>query len=332
MCFCVKWILIKKYYYAIKYEQISDCRRIIDLFSTFFSWIKALLAIFLSDGECVDISIWFGKIYTSMKHCHLFLFLVIWLIAGCETPQPGSSVSETLSIEGLKISDLKDGSSPANTETLMSFRVLTYTVASDLVDELKEIVDSLSRSEVRAANKGAFNANGFSIGVSSFEGGAKVAQKLARMGAVRTGQSRMVFPVDKTEVLSRTFLQGTEIIHYSKSASSTATITPGQGVLGWIFSARPDPRFRGMAQIKLFPATWQPGGENIRLVMGKDAVDYQPIYAGQVLARVEEGGVILLGPARSVPDEMTLDKGLFFIPGKRPEVQFFVIICDSVGI
>ena len=87
-----------------------------------------------------------------------------------------------------------------------------------------------------------------------------------------------------------------------------------------------------MAQVKLFPATWQPGIENIRLVMGKDAIDYQPIRAGQVLARVEEGGVILLGPARSVPDEMTLDKGLFFVPGRRPKIQFFVIICDSVGI
>ena len=86
-----------------------------------------------------------------------------------------------------------------------------------------------------------------------------------------------------------------------------------------------------MAQIQLFPATWQPGIENIRLAMGKEAIDYQPIRQGQVLARVEEGGVILLGPARSVPEETTLDKMLFFLPGRRPKIQFFVIICDSVG-
>ena len=214
----------------------------------------------------------------------------------------------------------------------MSFRVLTYTVAPDSVDKLKAVFDGLSRREVRAANKGAFCANGFAIGVSSFEEGAQIAQKLSQMGAVRTGQARLMFPPNKQEVLSRTFLQGTENIRYSTSASSTAILTPGPGFLGWVFSARPDPRFRGMAQVKLFPATWQPGIENIRLVMGKDAIDYQPIRAGQVLARVEEGGVILLGPARSVPDEMTLDKGLFFVPGRRPKIQFFVIICDSVGI
>lgn len=234
-------------------------------------------------------------------------------------------------IEGLKLSDLQDESKSMNTESLMTFRVLTYTIVLDSVDELKEIVDSLSRVEVRIGNKGAFHANGFAIGAGSFEEGAKIAQKLGRMGAVRMGQARLMFPPDKTEALSRTLLQGTEAIHYAKSAGSTATLTPGQGFLGWVFSARPDPGFRGMAQVKLFPATWQPGIKNIRLVMGKDAVDYQPIRQGQVLARVEEGGIILLGPARSVPDETTLDKLLFFLPGRKPKVQFFVIICDSVG-
>jgi hypothetical protein len=86
-----------------------------------------------------------------------------------------------------------------------------------------------------------------------------------------------------------------------------------------------------MAQVKLFPATWLPGGENIRRAMGEEAIDYQPIHEGQVLVRVEEGGVILLGPARSVQDETTLDKVLFFVPGRKPKVQFFVIIFDSLG-
>ena len=266
-----------------------------------------------------------------MKRCRLFLFLAIWTIAGCEIPQPNEPVSQTPAIEGLKISDLKDNSSPVNHETLMVFRVLTYTLVPDSIDRLQKVFGGLSRKEVRAANKGAFWANGFAIGVASFEKGAKVAQQLDRMGATRTGQARLMFPPDKAEALSRVPLRGSEIIHYAESGSSTVAMTPEQGFLGWVFSARPDPRFRGMALIKLFPAIWQPSIENIRRVMGKDAVDYQPIGAGGVLVRVEEGGVILLGPSRSVPDETTLDKGLFFVPGKRPKIQFFVIICDSAG-
>lgn len=266
-----------------------------------------------------------------MKCRCLSLFLVFWIFTGCEIPQADDPESLKPPLEGVKLSDLEDDSELTNTESLMTFRVLTYTIVPDSVDELNEIVDALSRREVRTANKAAFHANGFAIGTSSFEGAGKVAQKLGRMGAIRTVQSRLIFPPDKTETLSRSLLQGTEIIRYSKSSGSTATLTPDQGFLGWVFSARPDPRFRGMAQIKFFPATWRPGIENIRLAMGKEAIDYQPIHEGQVLARVEERGVILLGPARSVPDETTLDKQLFFIPGRRPKVQFFVIICDSVG-
>ena len=33
----------------------------------------------------------------------------------------------------------------------------------------------------------------------------------------------------------------------------------------------------------------------------------------------------------NVPYETTLDKVLFFVPGRKPKVQFFVIIFDSLG-
>jgi hypothetical protein len=52
---------------------------------------------------------------------------------------------------------------------------------------------------------------------------------------------------------------------------------------------------------------------------------------GQVLTRVEEKGIIVLGPTREMTDAATLDKLLFFLPGNKPKVRFFVIICDSVG-
>ena len=264
-----------------------------------------------------------------MKFRYLFLFLIFWIFTGCEIPQPDDPASPP--IEGVKLSDLKDDSNSMDTESLMAFRVLTYTIVPDSVDELKEIIDTMSRREVRTANKAAFHANGFGIGISTFKGGSEIAQKLGRMGAVRTAQARMMFRPDETEVLSRTLLQGTETVLYAKSSGSTAALTPKQCFGGWVFSARPDPRYRGMAQVKFFPATWLPGGENIRRAMGEEAIDYQPIHEGQVLARVEEGGVILLGPARSVQDETTLDKLLFFVPGRKPKVQFFVIICDSAG-
>ena len=266
-----------------------------------------------------------------MKYQCLFLCLISWIFSGCRTPEPLDPASETPSIEGLKITDLEDNSPPVDSESLMRFRVLTYTLIPDLVDRLGEVFDGLSSKEIRVANKVAFHANGFSIAAASFAQGVQIAKKLSQMGAVRTAQVRLILPPDSTEALSRTLLHGSEGVHYVQFSGRTAMIPPRQGFLGWVVSARPDPKFRGMAQVNLFPAAWQPGIENVRLVMGDEAVDYQPVNEGKVLARIEEGGLILLGPCRSMPDEMTLDKRLFFLPGQRPRIQFFVIICDSAG-
>ncbi|MHC5155488.1 MAG: hypothetical protein ACYSO4_03790 [Planctomycetota bacterium] len=239
---------------------------------------------------------------------------------------------QTPDTETLKIGDLKDQYADIqNAENLMSFRVLTFTAVPDVAGRLNELFELLSEEEVRAVSKEAFRANGFSIGVGSFEDGPKITQKMTRIGAVRTGQSRLMFPPQTQETLSRTPLQGTEIVHYSTLAGEPSTATSLQGFLSWVFSAKPDPRFRGMAQIKLFPALWQPGMESIHIAMGKPPIDYKSIPEGQVLARVEEGGFLLLGPGRNIPEETTLDKLLFFLPGRRPRVQFFVVICDSAG-
>jgi hypothetical protein len=181
-------------------------------------------------------------------------------------------------------------------------------------------------------NRDAFEANGFAVGTASFEAGAAVAQDLSLIGAVRTAQANLMIPPDKTGPLCKLPLQGTEKIHYAQTNGNSATmVPPGPGLLGWVMSAKPDPRFRGLAQVKLFPAYWQRGFEDIRFRMGMDPVEYNPIVVGQVLTRVEEKGIIVLGPTREMTDAATLDKLLFFLPGNKPKVRFFVIICDSVG-
>jgi hypothetical protein len=265
------------------------------------------------------------------QYCGLTLLFVIWVITGCEMPQSVNPISTSPSTAGLKVYDLKDNSKMADEQSLMKFRVLTYTVVPDSIDKLKKVFDSLSCKNVRQANQKAFQANGFAIGTADNKQAIQIARKLSLMGATRAANAQLMFPPDSQEFLSQKFLQPTEVVHYAESLNSAATISQIQGFLGWVFSARPDKRYRGKALVKLFPAIWQPGIEDIRLVMGKEPIDYHPIAAGQVLARVEEGGIIVLGPTRSMPDETTLDKKLFFLPGRKPKIQFFIIICDSVG-
>ncbi|MHC4291944.1 MAG: hypothetical protein ACYSTR_07000 [Planctomycetota bacterium] len=269
-----------------------------------------------------------------MRCTLLFLHLVLslWVITGCEVPEPNATMSDKSSLGDLKLSDLEDNSrEQIAPDLLMSFRILTYTVVPGQVDELQKIFDLLSQKDIRIANKSVFEANGFSVGTGSYDEGVQIAQELARIGAVRIAHARLTIPHDKKETISRAPLKGNEIIEYTKSENNSTTMTPKPGFLGWVMVARPDPRLRGTAQIKLFPAYWQPGIEAIRLRMGLEPIEYQPVSGGQVLTRIEEQGIVVLGPSREMPDETTLDKMLFFLPGRRPKIQLFVINCDSVG-
>ena len=259
-------------------------------------------------------------------------FAFVWAITACELPQPPADPSQVVSFEDLKVSDLADTSQEnIDSEFIMSFRVLTYTIVPGAVDELDKICQMLSQQDVRLLNQEAFKENGLAVGTGSFEQGSEVARKLNEVGAVRVGQAHLTVPPENTQVISRTFLQGTETFTYATSAVTNLEVTPGPGFFGWVFSAQPDSRFNGMVQVRLYPAYWQQGLENIRLLMGQEPVEYRPLDDGTILTRLGERGFLLLVPGRDVPDKLTLDKLLFFMPGQRPKVQFYLIIFDSMG-
>ncbi|MCI0498635.1 MAG: hypothetical protein L0Y36_02995 [Planctomycetales bacterium] len=270
-----------------------------------------------------------------MRAAILFQCLLsgLWLFTGCEVADPNSMVQEKGASNGLKLSDLQD-TSPLHpdAEFLIELRVLTYALKTDSADALAAVFAALAQTDVRCANRDAFAANGLAVGTGRGEQSARVAQMLYEIGAVRIGQTKLLIPPDQIEVLSRSYLPNAAPILYSPSRNSTAEMNLSAGSMGWIMSARPDPRLPKKVQLNLVPAYWQQGGEDLRLWMGKPAVDYQPVQAGQVLVRIEEGSFVLLGPARTPPDQTTLDKILFFLPARRPQVQFFVIICDKAGL
>jgi len=170
------------------------------------------------------------------------------------------------------------------------------------------------------------------VGAGAFEQGRAVVKKLNEAGAIRVAQTRVIVPIKQPQILSQTFLQENETLAFATSLASATEVSPGPGFIGWIFTAKPDPRFRGMVQVHLYPAFWQQGIENIRRMMGKPPIQFHPINEGGILTRMGEQGFILLTPGRDVPEQLTLDKLLFFLPGQRPKVQFFVIIFDSMGI
>lgn len=284
------------------------------------------------EQTCLDIGIWFIRIFF-MKLIRFYTILsCLIVVIGCETPQSTSNDSEKDMIKDLTVQGLRDTSQEkADHENLMNFRILRYSIIPGAADELEKAFSLLSREDVRAQNSKAFSANGLNIGVGSAEQVGAVARTLTEIGAVRISSTRLIVPPVSQEIVSNTFFRTAEKLTYANSTSNDIKILLEPGFVGWVLSAKPDPRFRGMAQVDLFPAYWQPGIENIRLLMGKDPVEFQPFQEGHVLARLEERGFILLGPGRNIPEQATLDKLLYYIPGPRPKVHFFIIVCDSSG-
>lgn len=267
-----------------------------------------------------------------MRNILRYLYVVTFFLifAGCEVPPPQPTVPEKNPFEGLKIDDLRDKSLDKTIgQSLMSFRVLTYTIVPAVRGQLHIVYDKLSQKDVRMVNPNAFSANGFFVGTGTLDQSRDVVKILTELGAVRNSQARLIIP-DAPEIVSRTLLPVAKKITYS-SGSTEADMMIEAGFAGWVLSPKPDPRFRGMAQITLYPAYWQQGIENIRLLMGKEPVEYKLFDECSVLARVEENGFVLLGPAREIPEQSTLDRLCFYLPDKRPKVQFFIIIYDSTG-
>jgi hypothetical protein len=262
-----------------------------------------------------------------------FLFFVLWTVSGCDQPATTVPDRQQDTLGDLKVTDLQDPfDDTPRAEDLMNFRVLIYTVEPEAIDQLTDLYDRLPHDNIRWVNRGIFYANGFSAGVGTFRQGSEIARTLSQIGATRTADARLKFPVDETQIFSRIFLQDPERFYVSDLSGEEAAVTLGPGIMGWVFSAKPDPRFRGMAQVNFSPAVWQQGFEDFHFLIGKEPIDFQLLQQGQFLTRVEEGGFILIGPARPVPESNTLDKKLFFLPGQRPKIQFFIIICDSVGL
>jgi len=256
----------------------------------------------------------------------------VGLLWGCAvSPQ---SMPAPVPVEGLKLSDLKDSANfKPNAEYLIELRVLTYVLDSASADELKTVYDMLSQQAIRTANRDVFALNGLAIASGPSQEASRIAQRLYEIGAVRISQSKLLIPPEEIQILSSTFQQqGLTFLYCPFQGRINEIVLPPSTFIGWTMLARPDPRLEKHVQLTFVPSYWQRGAEDLRLRMGKQPIDFKPLEAGRVLARLEEGGFLLLGPNGKMPEQNTLGKILFLLAGRKPQMQFFVILCDKAGL
>lgn len=260
-------------------------------------------------------------------------FFSVFCFCGCESTPAGSpSNQHSASIEGLTLADLKESRSQTlEPERLLTFRILTYEIGAEGLDQFRTVMDTLSQKQLRHLQKNAFVKNGFAVGTGLPSQGSSVAQRLFQIGAVRRAIKKLSIPPESTEIFAAVTVQPGVPVEYSTNAGVTQTFVPTMGLGGWTLNAKRDPRFRGMVQVSLAPAFWQRGGEDLRLRLGQEPLKYHFIEEGRFIVRLEERGFLVLGPDRMMPLENSLDKVMFFVPEKKAKLRFFVIICDDTG-
>lgn len=262
-------------------------------------------------------------------YLNLCLFMLLWLLSGCDVPL---EQSQKEGVPGnLKIDELKDPSQDTSfEENLISFKVLTYVAGPEIIDEIADLCNRLPSKDIRFSNKRLFQYNGFIAASADFSQGAAITRRLSQIGAVRIALNRLIIPANVNEVFYRSILQVPEDVQFSDSNTLDQTATFGPGFLGWNLMSKPDPRFRQMVQVQITPVYLHQGQQQSTIVQGREQTNLQFLTEGQLLVRLAEGNFIVLGPGRDIPDENTLDKRLFYLPGTRPKIRFFIIVCESV--
>jgi hypothetical protein len=263
-----------------------------------------------------------------MKPICFFLCTLILLIglSGCAVPAAPPAVN---ALGGLKITDIRDTSADLKrADFLISFRVFQYLIDPNNLGMLEPLYDATDR--VVYQDKDAFNANGLGVTVVSRQEGSRIARTLHEAGAVRSGIGVISVPPETTDILTSSPVYQVQQISFIDFTGTQVSQPVYPGFLGWTLFAE-DTVESGRIVLKLSPAYWQTGTEDLRIKMGKEPINFELLEFASLQTHLNVGDFLLLAPRRA-PEGGTLDHALFAGSGRRPQVKCFVLICESAGL
>lgn len=259
---------------------------------------------------------------------YLILVLIGCLLSACQT----ADTTVVAPPPGLKITDLQDTTlTIEKADFLISFRVFQYQLDPNSISRLASVFDTVTAAEIRFHDEQAFRANGFAVGSGTRQDASGLARALADAGAARIGFTLLSIPPAETSILSSTSIYQPLSISFYKSAEDASAEYLYPGYLGWTLIAESS-AVRDTAIIKIAPAYWQSGAEDIRILSGREPIAFQPFQFAAFQTRMREGDFLLLAPSRLVPDPQSLSQGLFLQAGRKPKVTCYVIFCESAGL
>ncbi|MCK5174301.1 MAG: hypothetical protein KAR47_12985 [Planctomycetes bacterium] len=248
------------------------------------------------------------------------------LASGCEQERPRP---RQVSLAGVKIGDLVP-----QTETLampqVQFRILTYELSAGKASILEGIFDELETKTIRFANRSAFVANDFSVGLGRSEVWNKIAERLDYAGARRILTSTLVVFDNRGDEIIVRQLAAQQSIFYADEKGRLGGTTLGDGRVLWELKARPHSQQRGVAEVEL-QCFFRPNvRSNVGRLMGMEAAGQQSFDFSRFGAKMSGGEFLALGPSEYKADEITLSS-LLFSSSQSDVVRIYLIACMRVA-
>jgi hypothetical protein len=253
--------------------------------------------------------------------------MLCWCLSGCETPPSQPPVVDALG--GLKITDIRDTSADLKeADFLISFRVFQYVIDPNnlaMLEPLYELSDRVVYDDTQA-----FADNGFAVTVVSRQEGSQIARTLNNAGTARTGVSFISVPPETTDILTGTPLYQPRQITFVNALDNLVEQTVYPGFMGWTLFAQ-NSALHGTIVLKLSPAYWQTGTEDLRIRLGTEPINFNLLDFASFQTRLKVGDFLLLAPRR-VPENGTLSEALFVQSGKKTQAKCFVLVCEGAGL
>lgn len=250
------------------------------------------------------------------------------LLIGCQAPAapaPGTP-------GGPKLSDVRDTSLQLkNADFLITFKVFPFTIDPNLLPLLDPLYQQPRAAEIYFRNAAAFEANGIAVLAGPRERLTAIARALNNAGASRIAQNIISVPPAQTDAFSSVPFYQPRSLYFLTDKSKLTSRLLYPGFVGWTLFAESS-AVRDMILLRIAPAYWQTGAEDIRLRFGKEPINYEPFEFAAFHLRLKEGDFILLAPSRISDQTNSLNRALFLETGKRPLAKCFVIVCESAGL
>jgi len=259
------------------------------------------------------------------------LFIAVFLVAGCHEPEAGM---EGPPIDGIRITDLAPRVKK-QTPVRTVFRVFTFEVPAEEMQSLGELFESMSKRQIRYADRAVFDGNGFRAGFGSQSEWGSFSAAIQAVASRTTNTRNVVaYELEGDELMTAT-LKFTEQVAWIGPRDAIVRNMFTFGRFSWMIKARRTGGIRGLAEVTIVPAYKLGTQDTFSQVDHFE--DRSPFASCALDVRMSPGDYLLLGSTGEPTGgdglgigPLTLTRLLFYSVDRPGSLKVYLILCVGV--